>query len=482
MCLTLFPSPIPPSLTYHPMTPSAYVTYLDCVGSLILEPSTEAVYGSEVVEKFHENATELALKPLKERIEYLNGVHAHFAAYQADPKPISGDLTELAIKIYVKALQGGLFEKINKSSNIPISQPQLQLPSSFSNENSVQRADREACEKYTQFLKDHPKYLRQGDSNDRTKGAYRIIYPDSDLEEFKAVRKQILEDTLKKMAPNGKATSEQYREASDLCRVGIVFRDGYWIIVRDLVESPQGAKFLYNRHIHVSELNSEACGAATLPIVKENGVLKATLQCNFRHTIGDHVFEIARGLAKSGEKAEQVAKRESKEEDGYEGKTVRLTGMFVDTGLTSSHPELFATYVETQSTPNPSPKEAINNHFNFTIPEIEKGLVDGYLEVELNGVRKQVLLQDPFLAYALYMAKLKGIIPKDAPSQSAGSSHEGAPKASFKEKAKQYLKAWKTSLSMAMPTPLLRGTSWLRSLFNRVASWLSKLRGLSNSR
>ena len=67
-----------------------------------------------------------------------------------------------------------------------------------------------------------------------------------------------------------------------------------------------------------------------------------------------------------------------------------------------------------QEEPTPEDSEAIAGIEAFSLDEIKKGFQLGYLVyVNKEGVRENVALRDPFLAFALLQAEIRGLISSD---------------------------------------------------------------------
>ena len=253
--------------------------------------------------------------------------------------------------------------------------------------------DEKALNKYFDLLKKHPELQRAGELNDYHKGAYQILYEQQEIEEVRGlVYKRLLEKT-------GSAET-----ASQGSRVGVVFEDPFWIIVRDAVISPQNFKHTYNRLIWKSQLTGNI-GAAVMPLIKlPTGEIKVSLVLNYRHAIQSFEFELPRGGSKAGETPEQTALRELREETGFEIAKAKFLGSFPpDSGVMSSIVPVFSGMVLAEKSAKHDKTEAIQGKYLFSIEEIKAALrsPDKSLEVMIGGEKKRYPLRDPFLMVAL---------------------------------------------------------------------------------
>jgi ADP-ribose pyrophosphatase len=54
--------------------------------------------------------------------------------------------------------------------------------------------------------------------------------------------------------------------------------------------------------------------------------------------------------------------------------------------------------------------EAIAGTISFTKDELKAGLIQGFLEVSIQGGKKQIPLRDAFLTFALLQAEIRGLL------------------------------------------------------------------------
>jgi len=273
--------------------------------------------------------------------------------------------------------------------------------------SSAQIVDENALTRYFELLERYPKLKREGDLNDHTKGAYEIIY---DRGGILATRKEVYDRLYKKAKLQGLTDQQADEMATSFSRPGVVFEDQFWLVLRDVVVSPQGHRHTYNRHLKKSDLEGNGNGgAAALPIIVENGVKKIVLQLAFRHATNSWEMEIPRGNSNANETPMATAQREVEEETGYEtSNVVSLGSIAPDTGLTASIIPVFLGTVTLEKRTKHDKTEAIKAKYAFTLAEIMTGLKRGYMEVEVNKKITQVPMRDPFLTYAVLMAQCDG--------------------------------------------------------------------------
>jgi ADP-ribose pyrophosphatase len=245
-------------------------------------------------------------------------------------------------------------------------------------------ADERALKRYFELLSNHPKLRRVQDEG--------IVNIYEDIENIERVRKLTFDRT----------------KSADASRIGVVAEDRFWIWIRDAVRSPSGAEHTFNRLVSRADLN-ENPGAAALPIQTVNGVKMISLQLAFRHATNSWEWEMPRGGSKPGETAEQTARREIREETGYELKNVVALGVMTpDSGLTASVVPIFLGDVSSEGETNHDKTEAIKGKHLFSIEDVKNGLKTGMLIYEQDGIRKEAPLRDPFLNTALLQAYIQG--------------------------------------------------------------------------
>jgi ADP-ribose pyrophosphatase len=196
-------------------------------------------------------------------------------------------------------------------------------------------------------------------------------------------------------------------DALEFSRIGIVREDQYWIWFRDAVLFPKGIPGTYDRLVWKNEIKDKSPGVAVLPILASGRV---ALNLNYRHATRSWEFELSRGGILPNETLEQAATREVKEETGCIASSVIFLGdMAPDTGVMSSIIPVFIGKISSQGESSPEYSEAIADVISFTKEELKNGLMQGFLEVTIQGKKKQVPLRDPFLTFALYQAECRGL-------------------------------------------------------------------------
>ena len=189
--------------------------------------------------------------------------------------------------------------------------------------------------------------------------------------------------------------------------VGLVAEDKYWIWLDDAVQFPNKTYGVYGRLLWRSSLNGRA-GVVIMAILP-NG--KVVLNRNFRHATRSWEYELPRGAREPHETIEIAANREAKEETGMIVEELFLLGeIAVDSGTLNTIAPIFYARVVGRQESTPEDSEAIASIDAFSIEELKKGFVDGYLTKEIHGQKQQIPLRDPFLAYALLMAGLRKLI------------------------------------------------------------------------
>ncbi len=258
-----------------------------------------------------------------------------------------------------------------------------------------------ARQRYVELLDKHPTLKRTGKINDHKQGTYEILYKPEEMDEVQELTYQSLY----------KATNS-YEAATKGSMIGVVYEDRWALVIRDAVMSPHGKKHTYIRFIWKAQLNGIEAGAAILPIVKTDDGDKIALILTNRHATSWE-FEIPRGGSRANETSAQSAKRELEEETGYQiNQAVYLGKMAPDTGILASVIPIFRGDVINKGVAKQERTEAIKGTFLFSMADIEAAFKnkdkDGncWLEVLVDGEKKQFPLRDPFLVYALFQNQL----------------------------------------------------------------------------
>jgi hypothetical protein len=116
-------------------------------------------------------------------------------------------------------------------------------------------------------------------------------------------------------------------------------------------------------------------------------------------------------ICEKGETPEDSAKRELLEETGFTTKNLIFLGAIPpDTGISSAVIAIFMATVDNCQKTNLEESEAIESILTFTIEELKEGLKNGSILIKTQEKEKQVLLRDPFLAYALLQMEIRGFL------------------------------------------------------------------------
>lgn len=173
--------------------------------------------------------------------------------------------------------------------------------------------------------------------------------------------------------------------------IGIVLSDPYIIVLRDLVQFPDGHKNGYCRIVFRPELH-KAAGVAVLPVY-ENRIL---LISHFRHSTRSWHLEVPRGYGEIMISAEENARKEIDEEIG--GEISELTGLgslYPETGFERQCVDLFMCRLTKFGKPDIN--EGITDIYTYTIEEFENAICEG----EIN---------DSFTIACYARAKLRDLI------------------------------------------------------------------------
>ncbi len=247
-------------------------------------------------------------------------------------------------------------------------------------------------EEYFSYLK----YLGQSNGNYRD-GEIEIVTDPAEISQIQKIQE-------KRLLEKGFSADK----AAEFSRIGIVNEDQYWIWLRDAVYFPQRVPGTYDRLLWRGELKTKFIGVAILPVLPSG---KIALILNYRHATRSWELEIPRGQRELKETLEEAAFRELKEESGLVASSVVFLGeMATDTGVLSSVVPVFIGQISVQEQANPEYSEAIAGVISFTKDELKEGLARGFLEVSIQGIKKQIPVRDGFLTFALFQAEYRKLL------------------------------------------------------------------------
>lgn len=170
--------------------------------------------------------------------------------------------------------------------------------------------------------------------------------------------------------------------------IGIIYRDKYIILVKDLVVNPQGKQGTYIRILPATKTN----GVVILPLIQDRAVFVR----HFRHSTRRVHLEIPRGFSKEGVSVEENAATELLEETGYCIRSIELLGVVApDTGLFSSQASIYAEYLEDEDRQDASDADE-------AICQIEIYALDAVKDMVARG---EIVDGYTLSALALYWAK-----------------------------------------------------------------------------
>ncbi len=260
---------------------------------------------------------------------------------------------------------------------------------------SLKGENKDPIQTYLKFLNENREVL--GDAGSYKEGKIEVVLDVKRITEIQELQKA---RSLKS------GMTEQESEKGS--RVGIIAEDLYWIFLRDAVIFPTGAEGTYNRLIWKSSLDKGPSGVAILPLLEDKRV---ALIVAFRHATRSWELEMPRGVRAESEEVQSALKRELEEETGFLSKeNIYLGDMAPDPGMASTVTPVYLAKVDKEGYANQDYSEAIYGVRLFTLKEIKKAFLDGYLEIEMKGKKQKVYVRDSYLTYALYLAEVKGLI------------------------------------------------------------------------
>lgn len=222
---------------------------------------------------------------------------------------------------------------------------------------------------YRQIIRDHPEFF----SNN---GPFKVIIDELEVKSWQKKR------AMQKDHPDG------------WDQIGIVLDDPYIIVMRDLVEFPDGNRRGYSRLINRTSLDGNP-GVAILPVFKNQVVMLH----QFRHSTRSWHYEIPRGYGEIGLTAEENARKELMEEIGASvTRLVPLGILHTNSGLVCDPVSLF--YADLSNIGIPETLEGIESYNLLTLCELEEWISSGKIN-------------DGFTIAAYVRSKLNGLIITD---------------------------------------------------------------------
>jgi len=190
---------------------------------------------------------------------------------------------------------------------------------------------------------------------------------------------------------NKEAELKQKGLPLEWAKLGVILDDPYNIIVRDLVQFPDGDIRGYGRSIAAATLRGGR-GVAVLPFYKG----KILLLRIYRHPTRQWHYEFPRGFGEPNIPSDTNARKEIEEETGGQvSELVNMGEFYNNTGYESAYVTLFYAQLSTIGTANKN--EGIGSFVWLTVPELEEWIASGKIN-------------DGFTIGAYTRAKLKGLI------------------------------------------------------------------------
>jgi len=148
--------------------------------------------------------------------------------------------------------------------------------------------------------------------------------------------------------------------------IGVVLEDPYILMIRDLVEFPNGSVGGYIRLINRSSLSGNA-GVVILPMMGK----KVLLLSHFRHATRSWHLEIPRGFGERDLSPADSARQEIREEVGGEILELQELGiMHSDTGMAGQKIHIY--FARLSSVGDPEKQEGIDSFRWATLAELEE--------------------------------------------------------------------------------------------------------------
>lgn len=223
---------------------------------------------------------------------------------------------------------------------------------------------------YKSLIKHRPELF------DNNGAKYQIITDLQEIEKWQKSKKIYFKDNKKPVSWS---------------KIGVVYDDPYILIIRDLVQFPDGHLGSYFRLFNQADLKGGQ-GVVVLPYYDG----KIVLLYQYRHPIREWSYEVPRGFGEAGISAETQAKNELAEEIGGEASELIDLGIqYNNTGLESNKVKMF--FAKLKSFGKPAKAEGIESILRVSLDELEKMISTGKVT-------------DGFTIAAYTKAKLKGLL------------------------------------------------------------------------
>lgn len=223
---------------------------------------------------------------------------------------------------------------------------------------------------YNELIRKYPELFDAEDA------PFSIIKDEQKISEYQNQRRKYLQENH---------LPEEWAE------IGVVLNDPYILVLRDLVQFPDGHRDGYCRIITQSELHNVS-GVIILPVY-EGRIL---LVRHFRHSTRSWHLEVPRGYGEIGISAEENARKEIEEETGGKvAELFELGSLYPETGFQRQRVDLFLGCLTKIGVPEIC--EGIDAFTFFTVAEFERAIIEG----EIN---------DSFTIASYTRAKLKNLL------------------------------------------------------------------------
>jgi ADP-ribose pyrophosphatase len=187
------------------------------------------------------------------------------------------------------------------------------------------------------------------------------------------------------------AELKQKGQPLEWAKIGVILDDPYNIIIRDLVQFPDGDIRGYGRSIATATLKGGQ-GVVILPVFED----KILLLHLYRHATRQWHYEVPRGYGEPNTPADVNARKEIEEEVGGEiANLVSLGEFYNNTGYESASVALF--YAKLSSVGTANVNEGIDSFAWVTVKELEEWIANEKIT-------------DGFTIAAYTKAKLRGLI------------------------------------------------------------------------